>query len=95
MKLVLIEWLDSFGCSPNWQPLDAVLKEPMQCRSVGWLLHDGPHCKVIVPHISDEDTGGMAAQGCGDMTIPVCSIVHMTELDDRQAEIKSWKPIDK
>ncbi len=35
MRLVLIEWVDSFGCSSNWQELaeDYDVK-PIVCRSV-------------------------------------------------------------
>jgi hypothetical protein len=80
MKLVLVEWVDSYGCSPKWQPLEAAVRKPMRCKSVGWLLHDGPDCKVIVPHISDEKTDEIPAQGCGDMTIPNSAILKITSL---------------
>jgi hypothetical protein len=75
MRLVLVEWLDSYGCSPNWQPLGSVKAEPMVCKSVGWLLHEDDRYKVIVPHISEG-----TEQGCGDMTIPTAAIVSMREL---------------
>lgn len=76
MRLVYVEWLDSFGCSSSWQKLDIESCEPMVCKSVGWLLHDGPTCKVIVPHVS-----GVTNEGCGDMTIPTVAVVRMTDLD--------------
>jgi len=75
MRLVLVEWLDSYGCSANWQPLGSVKAEPMVCKSVGWLLHEDERYKVIVPHISDGTD-----QGCGDMTIPTAAIVSMRDL---------------
>lgn len=73
-----MEWLDSFGCSATWQQL-AVDKgcAPMVCRSVGWLLHDAPDCKVVVPHIT---TAIDPPQGCGDMTIPSAAIVRLEDL---------------
>jgi hypothetical protein len=80
MRLVLIEWHDSFGCSSNWQELsDECRPAPMTCRSVGWLFRDDPGCKVIVPHIADVP-GGLPKQGCGDMTIPSTCIQRIVDL---------------
>ena len=76
MRLVLIEWVDSFGCSPNWTPMSEDQPEPMICKSVGWLAHDGTSCKVVVPHIADS-----AEQGCGDMTIPNEAIRRVVDLE--------------
>jgi hypothetical protein len=83
MQLVLIEWLDSYGCSSQWQPLQENRPKPLLCQSVGWLLHDGNDCKVVVPHISDADNEHVHAQGCGDMTIPTSAILNITELSPR------------
>lgn len=80
MRLVLIEWIDSFGCSSTWQELDDIEKPtPMICRSVGWLLSDDDKCVVIVPHVTDEHKS-TPRQGCGDMTIPRVCIVCMKDL---------------
>jgi len=79
MKLVLIEWQDSFGCSTDWQPLEGVRAKPQVCKSVGWLPYDGKDCKVIVPHISSAHDN-TAQQGCGDMTIPTKAIVKLKTL---------------
>ncbi len=81
MKLVLIEWVDSFGCSPSWTELSEVKPKPMRCRSVGWLIYDGDDCKVIVPHVS-EDHDRAERQGCGDMTIPNQAILKMQVLQE-------------
>ena len=75
MRLVLIEWLDSYGCSSDWQSLDSVNVQTMTCKSVGWLLHEDERYKVIVPHVSDGTN-----QGCGDMTIPAAAIVSLRDL---------------
>jgi hypothetical protein len=80
MRLVLVEWLDSYGCSANWQPLANANVSPMVCKSVGWLLHDDERYKVIVPHISDETYQSSPQQGCGDMTIPTAAVVSMRDL---------------
>ena len=82
MRLVLIEWVDSFGCSSTWEELseDYELK-PLLCRSVGWLFRDTEDCKVIIPHIADISNDG-SQQGCGDMTIPTKSIVSIVDIVD-------------
>ena len=80
MRLVLIEWLDSYGCSSDWQPLENHQPKPLRCRSVGWLFHDDDDCKVIVPHLSDKTNDHVPAQGCGDMTIPTRAILKITDL---------------
>lgn len=82
MRLVLIEWVDSFGCSADWQELaDDYQRKPVVCKSVGWLFSDGPECKVIVPHIADagENT---EQQGCGDMAIPTNCIRRIFDLSE-------------
>ncbi len=80
MKLVRILWLDSYGCSPDWRDLKTVVATDLHCESVGWLLHDGDECKVIVPHLTNPHEAISDQQGCGDMTIPVPSILKITEL---------------
>ena len=80
MKLVLIEWEDSLGCSTKWQTLELSGKpKPLICQSVGWLLYDGKDCKVVVPHIT-KDHASAARQGCGDMTIPTKCITKIKVL---------------
>lgn len=80
MRLVLIEWVDSFGCSSSWRDMDDEYKpNPMTCRSVGWLYRDDKDVKVIVPHIAD--VPDQSKQGCGDMTIPTAAIVAIKDLE--------------
>ena len=75
MRAVLIEWVDSCGSSTRWQPLDADDDpKPLICRSLGWLLRDTPTCKIIVPHLSDDNSPTAEAQGCGEMAIPTQAI---------------------
>lgn len=83
MRLVLVEWMDSFGCSANWQPLDTenLSPKPILCRSVGWLAHNGKDCKVIVPHVSEVNPEEAKKQGCGDMTIPSKAIIRISTLE--------------
>ncbi len=88
--LVLIEWMDSFGCSSNWQQIGECSPSPLRCRSVGWLLYDGKDCKVIVPHMADPHES-VAMQGCGDMTIPTRAIVRMAMLKPIKIKRKQFK----
>ena len=83
MRLVLVEWLDSYGGTTGWKALEDCTPDALVCRSVGWLLHDTPQYKVLIPHLirPDEDTR-IAAQGRGDMTIPCAAIVKLYDLWD-------------
>jgi len=79
--LVLCEWEDSYGCSQNWQAIEAD-GEPqlMTCKSVGWVIRKNRRCIVIVPHLS-LNTELAEQQGCGDMTIPTASIVRIKRIN--------------
>jgi hypothetical protein len=79
-RLVLIDWVDSLGCSSQWQKIEHVNADPLLCRSVGWLIHDSKNSKVVVPHISNPDSDNAPPQGCGDMAIPTRCIIRITPL---------------
>ncbi|MFP5213963.1 MAG: hypothetical protein ACLGPL_11360 [Acidobacteriota bacterium] len=79
MKLVYIEWVDSFTGPHTWKHLEEIEPEALVCRSVGWLAHDGEDVKVLIPHVAAGDT--VELQGCGGMTIPAKAINRMVELD--------------
>ena len=90
----MIEWFDSFGCSSNWSSLTLTeAPRPQICKSVGWLLHDGDDCKVVVPHLSDS-TPGIDPQGCGDMTIPSIAIKSITEIPYPSAPFSALSPVE-
>lgn len=91
MRLVFVEWEDSFGCSSRWENLDGCQPSVMLCRSVGWLLHDGDDCKVVVPHVSTPP-GADGPQGCGDMTIPAKAVVRMVDLIEPSSSPSSLEP---
>jgi hypothetical protein len=74
LKLILIEWLDSHHVA-GWSA-DEPAQEPLTCRSVGWLVHDGETAKTIAPHMTNEST----PQRAGEMTIPVCAIVRIRKI---------------
>ena len=71
----MIEWLDSHRVA-GWTT-DAPATEPVRCRSVGWLLHDGDQAKTLAPHMTDEQV----PQRAGEMTIPTCAVVKMRTLE--------------
>ncbi len=73
-KLVLIEWVDSHS-APAWHT-ESPATEPVLCRSVGWLVHDGKEAKTIAPHMTDEST----PQRCGEMTIPARAVLRVEVL---------------
>lgn len=76
----MVEWMDSYGCSANWQEIDPDLKPMgMVCKSVGWIVKRDKNYLVLVPHLSEEKEG-IRQQGCGDMTIPTASVVRVTPL---------------
>lgn len=79
-RLVLIEWVDLYGCSPRWEDIDDCSPSVLLCRSVGWLIHDDPICAVVVPHMSQANHPNATQQGCGDMTIPHTAIKRMVDL---------------
>lgn len=80
-RLVYIKWVDSFGCSSTWEEIQEEYDpKPLICRSVGWLIHDGDDCKIIVPHLTSKEHDHAIQQGCGDMTIPTRAILKIVSL---------------
>ena len=80
-KLVLIEWVDSYGVGSQWESLDNIQDEQHINYSAGWLIGNGKNVKVIVPHIQPEHPEIDAElMGCGDMAIPVQAIIKISEL---------------
>ena len=86
MRLVLVEWVDSLGCSSAWQRIREIEPKLPVCQSVGWLLHDSDECKVLIPHLIDSaDDNQVVSQACGDMAIPTCSIRSIVDLSTSSA----------
>lgn len=79
-RLVLIKWVDSYGSSSTWAYLEGYNPAPMLCRSVGWLIHDGEDCKVVVFHLSQHSQPNAGQQGCGDMTIPTLAVLTVADV---------------
>lgn len=78
LRLVWIEWEDSFGCSTDWRSIDGVqANRPVLCQSVGWVIEHEDRV-TIIPHRTDGNVEyATEPQGCGDMTIPKSAIRGM------------------
>lgn len=74
--LVLIEWQDSHYV-PGWHTNEPV-KEPLLCRSVGWLMHDGEDAKTVASHLTDEED----PQRLGEITIPTRAVLRILLLSN-------------
>jgi hypothetical protein len=73
--LVLIEWLDSGQPAPAWQWLDSIgPKRPHRCVSVGFLVQDDDHAKVLAPNLGSSEGAGPFDQASGLTTIPTASV---------------------
>lgn len=89
MELVYVEWLDSFGVSSSWQPMDDIGDvKPVVCVSVGFLAKETDDCIVIVPHAYVDAEGGQA--GCGDMCIPKVAIIYKDSACPLQPSLRYW-----
>lgn len=90
--LVMIEWMDSAQPQSCWKFLaDVGTPDSIHCVSVGWLVADGEENKSVVPNmgnINDPDS----IQVSGVVTIPVCSIVKITMLQEPTLGGNIWKP---
>lgn len=80
MRLVMIEWLDSYGSS-GWQDVSDLGGRSLLCRSVGWLVKDSDQCKVVAPHLTDAGHDEAPPQANGVMTIPTRAVVRVYDLD--------------
>lgn len=79
-RLVYVEWEDSLVGTSGWCETDGAQPSPVLVQSVGWLVHDGKDCKLIVPHLSDAEHSNAKQQGCGDITIPASCIKKLVQL---------------
>ena len=78
--LVFVEWKDSLVGVSGWMETEGARPYPVMVRSVGWLVHDGTDCKLLVPHLSEPNHSNAKEQGCGDVTIPASCITKLVRL---------------
>jgi hypothetical protein len=87
-RLVLVEWIDAFGCSDRWADMDDVKPSVPICCSVGFLVAETDDALLVVPHVAFGEHVVKEGQGCGDMTIPKVAVKSMVDLlipDGREA----------
>jgi hypothetical protein len=77
-RLVLVEWVDS-GEGRGWTPIEDIVREPMVCRSVGWLIHETEKGITVAAHYGSEEDG-RSPQVCGDMLIPKVAVLSVKDL---------------
>lgn len=74
-KLVLIEWVDASRLSDGWMDIDDIPEPyPHKCISVGFILSENKHGKVIIPTIADIEHRDNS-HTYGGMLIPLSAII--------------------
>ena len=82
--LVQIEWLDSRRADGAWQWLsDFKPQKPVDCVSVGWLIHDGKDYKCVAQNFGDLGYN-KNIQVSGIIEIPTCSITKISKLTEEE-----------
>lgn len=79
MRLVMVEWVDSYG-SIGWQGIRDFKSRSLVCRSVGWLIRHDSDCMAVAPHVTEEGHAEAPPQAYGVMTIPARSVVRVLDL---------------
>jgi len=81
LKLVLIEWEDSYNKSNNWELISQMeIPQRMICVSVGWIVKETKYNILIIPHISDIYNKNSLGTGLGSLIIPKSAIVKQRKL---------------
>jgi len=77
-KFVLIEWLDSKGCTSGWEFFEDIKPQlPSNCITVGIIIND---CKEYIEVAQSMDVDKDDEQVMGRMAIPRCSIKKVKRL---------------
>lgn len=74
--MILIEWQDSYSMD-YWQSKNNAIansKEPMTCRTIGFILDEGDDSVTVCHTVNEED------QVCGVIQIPKKCIVNKKRL---------------
>lgn len=88
VRLVIVTWLDSRQAAGDWCWLnEAVPQSPVHCASVGWLIQDDEHVKVLCQSMGDIESDGGDIQAAGVKTIPTCCVLKINELAEASASI--------
>lgn len=81
-RIVMVEWVDSVMNAGGWVAIDKFKDAPaLACISVGALLVDGEHIKVVAPHWHEDDQNLDAdASMNGLMIIPARAVTRIRDL---------------
>jgi hypothetical protein len=80
-ELVLIEWVDSGQPIPGWQWLsDLDPRRANKCVSVGFLVQNDEHTKVLAPNLSSSNGDDEWDQASGLITIPTAAVTKLERL---------------
>ena len=80
LTLVLIEWIDASRLSDGWMDLGGIPEPyPHRCVTVGFLVSENEHAKILVPTIGDTDHPENS-HTYGGMMIPTSGIISQTVL---------------
>lgn len=73
MKIVRVDWLDSYGFVDMWTFRDAAMPQPKKCTTVGYLVKKDENSTIVAQSVNDEEWGRI-------IVIPTVSIVKVTEV---------------
>lgn len=76
-NLVLIEWVDAFGCPAGWEFENEVEPSVTSVQSVGFILKETDEFVFLAPHVS---TTKDRQQIAGHMAVPKKQILKMNRL---------------
>jgi len=79
-KLVVVEWLDASRLSDGWIDLkDVPSVYPHRCVTVGFLVSENKHGKILVPTVADIEHENNR-HTYGGMMIPAGAIISVRPL---------------
>lgn len=64
MKIELIKWVDTFGCSPGWEFEDELECRVTEVYSVGFVRKETESVVVLIPHVSSAERTQIAGHIC-------------------------------
>lgn len=76
-KILLIEWVDSYGALSGWTTTDDYEATELTCFSCGFVVYENKKVVAIAPNIADATTY-TPNQANGIMVIPKCCIKKTT-----------------
>ena len=50
---MLVEWLDSRGCSDSWEDVKDLKVRVLLCRTVGWLVKEDKAGLILAPSVAE------------------------------------------